>query len=183
MKDYPVIKFAIPFICGIIINQFYIIHPIFYLALLIIISVLYFLFRIFQTKYADGISILFYAVILLFGSLIALINSGDKSCLSSNIYIAKNLTAFGKIESIDLLHYGYDMPEDNRKKTLTFRFKADSLSAYQFHFKKNIKLLCSVQDESDESLDSLYNSLKPGNYISISGNYYKGRETRKSGRI
>ncbi len=183
MKDYPVIKFAIPFICGIIINQFYKIHPVFFLILLIVISVTFFLIRIFRTKYADIISIPIFGVILLFGSFIASINSGDKSCLSPNIYIAKNLTAFGKIESIDLLHYGYDMPEDNREKTLTFRLKADSLSAYQFHLIKNIKLICSVHDESDESLDSLYNSLKPGNYISISGNFYKGRETRNPGEF
>ena len=183
MKHYPVIKFAVPFICGIILNQFFCIPLLIYPVLFTAFIIIFLLIRLLKLKYIQEVSLLLYPLILLLGLFTARINAGNQSCLSPNIYVAKNLTAFGEIESIDLLHYGYDMPADNRKKTITFRLKADSLSANQFSLSKKIILNCSVQDTSDESLDSLYNSLKPGNYISISGSYYKGRERRNPGEF
>jgi len=183
MKDYPVIKFAVPFAGGIIFDHFTQIGPILYMILLPVFSFLYFVFRSFQLKSLPGLTILLYLAIFFFGSFIAKINTPAQAFLSPNVYIAKNLTAYGEIERIDLLHQGYDMPKDNREKTLTFQLQADSFSAGNFHLKKEINLIFSVQDESGESLDSLYNSLKPGNYISITGNFYKGRETRNPGEF
>ena len=60
-------------------------------------------------------------------------------CISGNIYAAKNIIAYGEIEKIDLLHHGYDMPKDNREKTLTFMMKADSIVKGEYRLTKNIQ--------------------------------------------
>jgi len=118
MKDYPFIKFALLFICGIVLDRFvHISIEMFFCGLLLLI-ILFFLYKKFNRPvYSLGFIFLSYLLILSAGLIIAGISRGNVFYLTENIFKQKNFTAWGVIKEIAL------PGADN----YTFLLSADSL--------------------------------------------------------
>jgi competence protein ComEC len=175
MKNYPVIKITLAFVIGIILQKYLLISS---LVLLIIISVLSIVVLVsiklkLHPDYNLLISILLYSIFLSLGAFISEVNKQEKILLSPNIYKYKNLTAYGTISSIELI----------REKEIIFNLDVDSLTLANGVLKKKIKLVCKLRDTSRKSLDSVYNIILPGNFITMTGYYNKGRDMRNPGEF
>jgi competence protein ComEC len=171
MNNYPVIKTAVLFVSGIVLQrtlQFDL------SAILVILSaavVLALLFLILKRELTA--SFFLYVSVLFLGSLILDINSNPKKLIPQGVYRIKNFTAFGKVSGVEL----------KREKGITFYLTTDSINAEGKSLAINVKLLCKAGTYSVNGIDSLYNKLYPGNYVSVAGDYRKGREMRNPGEF
>jgi len=174
MKDYPLVKIVVAFICGIILQKYLSFSPEIYF--IIILSFIILILIIIKLKLFNNFTIIIsafgYLIFLTLGIFIAEVNKQEHILLSPNIYKYKNLTAYGTISNIELI----------REKEIIFNLDVDSLKLSHDVLRKNIKLVCKIRD-TKKRLDSVYSTILPGNIISISGNYNKAREMRNPGEF
>ena len=170
MNSYPIIKVAIFFSGGIL---FYKLADISSSAVIIfIVSLLIFSLFLFKiSKTVVSVFILF--AVFFSGYLIVMNSEKDTYFFPQEVYRVKDLTVYGRITDIKLI----------KQKEVTFNFKTDSLKIEARVLKKNVKLLCKLRETSQKRLDSVYNMLEPGNYLKLTGTYYKGREIRNPGEF
>ena len=172
MKDYPVIKVTLLFICGILLQPFFKINLIlFSAAAFLIIIVIIFSLKTFKNK-EILISFCLFLLIVLLGSFRASIVNKN-SFLSENIYKIKNLTVYGTITWVEL----------KRERGVDFSVFADSVLVNNKVIGKHINLIGKIRIEDKSKSDSIYNSISPGNFISLTGSYVKGREIRNPGEF
>ena len=170
MNSYPIIKVAIFFSGGIL---FYKLADISSSAVIIfIVSLLIFSLFLFKiSKTVVSVFILF--AVFFSGYLIVMNSEKDTYFFPQEVYRVKDLTVYGRITDIKLI----------KQKEVTFNFKTDSLKIEARVLKKNVKLLCKLRETSQKRLYSVYNMLEPGNYLKLTGTYYKGREIRNPGEF
>ncbi|HSP87755.1 MAG TPA: DNA internalization-related competence protein ComEC/Rec2 [Ignavibacteriaceae bacterium] len=175
MKNYPLVKIVIVFICGILIKEYFEISSSVLFVSVITLSLI--LFLVLKLKFYDQVkvisSILVYLVFTLLGTLTAEVNKQEKILLSPDIYKYKNLTVYGTISNIELI----------REKELIFNLDVDSLLLEKGIIVKKIKLICKIRDTNRKNLEEVYNKMLPGNFISLKGNYNKAREKRNPGEF
>ncbi len=172
MKDYPVIKITLLFICGILLQPLLRINLILFASSVLIILIL--VFSLFKTLKNKEIIISFCLLLLiaLLGSFRASIVNKN-SFLSENIYKIKNFTAYGTITWIEL----------KRNNGIEFKIFTDSVLVNNKVIGKNINLIGKIREEDEVKSDSIYNNISPGNFISITGTFAKGREMRNPGEF
>ena len=165
MKNFPVIKISLLFICGILLHPLLKINFVIFLTagLFLFILLLFYFTRV-RTKEII-ISFCLLLIILLLGSFRALITNKD-SLLSENLYKAKNLLVYGTVTWVEL----------RRDAEIEFRIYADSVLFNSKVIGKDINLIGKIREEKIIVSDSIYKTISPGNYISILGTYSKGRE-------
>jgi competence protein ComEC len=170
MNSYPIIKVAIFFSGGIL---FYKLADISSSAVIIfIVSLLIFSLFLFKiSKTVVSVFILF--AVFFSGYLIVMNSEKDTYFFPQEVYRVKDLTVYGRITDIKLI----------KQKEVTFNFKTDSLKTEARVVRKNVKLLCRLRETCKKRLDSVYNMLEPGNYLKLTGTYYKGREIRNPGEF
>lgn len=167
MNNYPVIKIAVLFVIGIVLQRTLQFDSSTILIILFFAVILALLFLI--LKKALPASIFLYVSFLFLGSFILEINSTPQKFIPQEVYRIKNFTAYGKITDVEL----------RRDKDLRFYLISDSINSEGKSLAINVKLLCRVNRSSNK----LYNNLFPGNYVSVSGDYRKGREMRNPGEF
>ena len=172
MKDYPVIKFALLFICGILVQPLIKLSLIFFLISILLIASIIILYFISLKQKNLILSVLFFLLIILLGSFRASISAGD-SLISENLYKIKNFSAFGTISEVEL----------KRDNEIEFNLFADSAKAGNIIIARNIKLIGRIRELKNKEMDSIYDSISPGNLVMISGSYTKGRELRNPGEF
>jgi competence protein ComEC len=174
MKDYPVIRIILCFICGIILQQFITVGLLFFV-------IIYFLTLVFylipqkshvQTKKLI-ISVLVNILFILAGNYSSMICFSGRQFYSENIEKENSYTLYGTIESVYLIS----------KSGLRFEINADSASINKFRLHRKVILLCNVKDKNNKKLDSLYSSVSPGNKICALGTLIKGRPCRNPGEF
>ena len=172
MKNFPVIKISLLFICGILLHPLLKINFVIFLTagLFLFIFLLFYFTRV-RTKEII-ISFCLLLIILLLGSFRALITNKD-SLLSENLYKAKNLLVYGTVTWVEL----------RRDDEIEFRIYADSVLFNSKVIGKDINLIGKIREEKIIVSDSIYKTISPGNYISILGTYSKGREIRNPGEF
>jgi len=170
MDSYPIIKVAIFFSGGILFYKIAEIDSTILVISLVCLLIASFLFKK-VSKIIASFTILF--AVFCVGYLLMGNSVRTNNILPQNIYRVKNLNAYGEIIDIKLL----------KEDELTFDFQTDSLKKEGKTLVEKVKFLCKVKETSRERLDSLYNVLKPGNYLQLSGTYYKGREMRNPGEF
>lgn len=171
MNDYPVIKFTIFFILGILAAPLLELNTLIYS-----IAVIFFLTLISLTvtklkKYNFILSFFALALTLLLGAFRADIKNPPQ-LLPENLFKQKNFGVYGTITKIDLI----------KNYEVKFYLNADSIKIRRSVLTKKIKLIVRVRDQKNK-LDSLYNLLYPGNPVFITGVYKKGRERRNPGEF
>ena len=78
----------------------------------------------------------------------------------------------GEIAKIDLIRDGQ----------LIFYLSVDSIYSDEFLIKDELNILCKVKLNT-EAISELYNELKPGNILKVTGFYHKGKEKRNPGEF
>ncbi|MCW8959962.1 MAG: DUF4131 domain-containing protein, partial [Ignavibacteriaceae bacterium] len=174
MKDYPVIKVTILFIIGILSAHFFDVNIIVVSALFIAGVVLLLFHKRFSDNFYYSFLVFLVSGILVFsiGNLLAKENEISFSPFLTNIDKVKNTTAIGRIDRIDLI----------KSNELILYLNADSVYSEEFYIKDKIQLICKIKSDN-KSLFELYDKLKPGNYLKLTGYYYKGREKRNPGEF
>ncbi len=174
MKKYPAIKFTLLFIIGILLHRYFEISPVIFfivLAAFLIITIISLKFK--NEKFNYALIILSFVSIILLGDFLAEINKNEVQLLPTNLYKQKNMEVFGTIKKIEL-------PREYESR---FILDVDSFKVSNTTIKMNLTLLTRIRDDRKEKLDSLFDALKPGYKISVTGTYMKGGETRNPGEF
>lgn len=175
MRDYPLIKVVIIFICGIIFNNFLNFNSSLYLIISICIALLILLLQL-KFKESNLVSALLLifltSTIFFFGSFLSKHENNKRLFIPDSIYKIKKAEFYGSINRIDL----------KSGNEIRFLLKVDSLSKNNIAIYENLKVICKIKDRKNK-IDSLYGSLDLGMMISIKGNYYRGREKRNPGEF
>jgi len=174
MKDFPVIKFTIAFIIGILILpliQFSFIVVLLSVLLLILSILLVRNVRFFRNFEIPG-TIISVLLVIVLGNFTAHLNERKLNPIVSQLYIEKNITASGKLNQIEL----------KKENEIIFRLKAD-----KFIFKSKIVtdemyFLCRLKG-SDKERNNFYERMKPGFKVEVKGTYSKGKEKRNPGEF
>ncbi|MGB5289043.1 MAG: ComEC/Rec2 family competence protein, partial [Ignavibacteriaceae bacterium] len=174
MKDYPAIKFTLLFILGILSAHFFYINFIIVIILFLVSVVLILIYKRFRDNFYFSFFVFLAAGFLIFsiGNHLAKDNESSFNPFLTGIDKVKNTTAIGKIDRIDLI----------KNNELIFYLSADSIYSEDFYIRDKILLLCKIKSDNT-SLIKYYDELKPGNYLELTGYYYKGREERNPGEF
>ncbi|NWG27322.1 MAG: DNA internalization-related competence protein ComEC/Rec2 [Ignavibacteriaceae bacterium] len=174
MKDYPAIKVAIIIVAGILSAQFI---QFGLLPEIIFFSVCLFLILL-KKKISDHS---FYFLLMFIAGGLLVFSIGNYLSEKNKMYFdpfvtkidkVKNTTAVGEITNIDLI----------RNNEIIFYLAVDSLYSDEFFIKDKLDLLCKVRLDR-KAIYELYNELKPGNYLKVTGFYHKGKQQRNPGEF
>jgi competence protein ComEC len=171
MKDYPVIKFSLFFIAGISLQPYLPVSANLNMILLVMFLFLFAVIYLFEKGKSVPIvsSVLLLLIVSLIGYTSKNIQQKSRNFLPDSVYVAKNLSAYGVVESIDL----------PGGEGFSFLLRTDSISI-KSTLRTHINLLCKLYDTSSVKI---LNELRPGNIIKITGTYKKGREERNPGEF
>jgi competence protein ComEC len=174
MKEYPFIKVAIFFVAGILSAQFFAISFVILVVTFVALCiVLLFYNRFISSKiYTLSTFVLIAILLLSVGNVLAQKNINPINPALTEINKVKNTTAFGEISNIDLI----------RNDQLIFYLNVDSMYSDEFLIVDELNILCKVKT-GKRALKKLYNELKPGNEIKVTGFYHKGKERRNPGEF
>jgi len=171
LNNYPLIRFVIIFIAGIIAQSIFHVQN----SYLIVLLVTFICFTIgllfFKKKILEIVrNIFLYLVILLFGS--AYYDTFNQSEIYYPFEKPKlsNAQIFGQIDNIELKKEG----------RITFSLITDSLVTKEKKYPGSHKLLCSIYDDN-KSIEKLFNRLSIGNKIYLEGTVQKPRDERNPG--
>lgn len=170
MKNYPLIKFAILFVAGILSGIFFPIPD----YVLILSMCLSFLFLLLYRKNNSKIYLNIFQILLglSIGVLLVLVNKNEVQSKLNSYQKEKNVKVFGTIEEINL----------ERNYEVSFILKTDSIIIANKSIQTNEKLLCSLRSDSTER-KIFYESVKPGNYVLVKGTFRQGRDIRNPGEF
>ncbi len=161
MKDYPLVKFAIFFIMGIILQKYFSFQPLSYCLIIVsAVIILIILIRV-KSQHSILISLSTCIIIVFSGNFIARNYYANQTLLPQNIYRMKGIHAFGTIENIEL----------NHNKGIVFYLTSDSIKYKDNAAKLKTKFICRINVNNKNLIDSIYNLLNIGNKIKISGNF------------
>ncbi|MDR3610662.1 MAG: DNA internalization-related competence protein ComEC/Rec2 [Ignavibacteriaceae bacterium] len=174
MKNYPVIKIIPFFISGIILQHFVAIGLLYFAIIYLLALIVYWVYQNHLSVHRIlFISLLVNTMFILAGNSAADICFSNRQFYSANIEKENDFTLYGSINSIYLLN----------KSGLRFEIDVDSAKVNKIILHRKVTLICSVKDENNKKLFSLYSSASPGNRITASGIFIKGRTCRNPGEF
>jgi competence protein ComEC len=174
MNNYPVVKVAILFVAGILsANLFELGNLPAILAFITILFSVFFYKKFRNNTYFASLTLIFSGVLVFtIGNNLAANNKISFNPSVVQIDKVKNTTAIGEITKIDFIRDGQ----------LIFYLKADSIYSDEFLINDELNILCKARLNS-KSINELYNELKPGNILKVTGFYHKGKEKRNPGEF
>ena len=173
MKDFPIIKFTIAFIFGILLQpliQISIIVVITLIILLILFLLLIMHKRIPKIKFIG--SFISFLLIIALGNITSQLNQIKLNPVVSSLYKENNVTAYGIVNKIELI----------RENELVFNLKADKFLFSENEINDKIKFLCRFKGNEKER-NKFYKEMKPGFKLEVKGTYLKGKEKRNPGEF
>lgn len=168
MKEYPLVKFTLLFIGGIVLQYYSSLElQIFQITFLIslVISVTLFFIKKESSKRLTDLSIFF--SIIVFGGLLASNASLDKSHYPFKSPKIKNGEVYGEVYKIELI----------RDERLTFYIAADSIRIGDRTLRSNKKIMSNIYDKQNK-VEKLYDILKIGNKVKLGCTLSRARNTR-----
>jgi len=174
LKDYPLIGVALGFVLGIIV-QFYagltsgILFTALLLSLLVILSAKYFTSN--SAKFPGHSLFLFPACFL--GMVIYQLQNNDHLQYPFSENLVKEVTLVGRIESINL----------KRENDFSLILETQTVYAGGKINLGHYKIRCQLKSPNRKELKNNYARLEPGNLISITGMYSKGKGGRNPGEF
>ncbi|NMB82292.1 MAG: ComEC family competence protein, partial [Ignavibacteria bacterium] len=170
MNDYPLIKFVILFICGIILQSLIssnlITLLITFLTLFLISIILY------GIKRSSISGILLLLTVFVYGMLHFSLYKKDKVNYPFEKSVIKDAYLYGKIVDINLI----------RPDRVIFYVSVDSVQSENKIYIGNLKFLSTVKDTS-ENLYHFYNNTAIGNSVKIKGTIARARDKRNPGEF
>jgi competence protein ComEC len=168
ISKYPLVKFTIIFILGIIFGSVFKVDLL--IQLFIILSVLILSIIIFQ-KAGENIvllkSVLLLLSIFLIGSAYYSVRVSEQNKYLFKYPKYKNVLINGTIDKIELIRDG----------RLTFKLISNSISAGAEYYKERYNILCSVYDQKKE-VQNIYQKLAVGNEILFQAYIQRPRDQR-----
>jgi competence protein ComEC len=172
MKDYPIIKIALAFISGILLQPlitvnilFIIITSSFLIAALIIANKL----KMFN-KIQIVLSMISIILIAMIGNISAQLGEININEQLSNLYKEKNVIVSGNIDKLELI----------RENEILFLLKSDKLMTNDIVVDDSFTLLCKLHG-SKKGREDFYRRMKSGYRIVVTGTYIKGKDKRNPG--
>ncbi|MCL5031284.1 MAG: DNA internalization-related competence protein ComEC/Rec2 [Bacteroidetes bacterium] len=174
MKNYPVIKYTILFISGIIIDFIIPIskHNYFFFFCFAIIAFILLLIFEYSRRLNSYSKFTIYLLVILAGIFISEFQKPHYNFFPDEIIRQKDFSAAGEISNIEL----------RKESELIFSLNTDSVMFSNSKFPIKTNLLCRIKDKN-RKLDSLLNLISPGNYVQITGLFMKGRDRRNPGEF
>jgi competence protein ComEC len=174
MKDYPIIKFAIVLVAGILSARFIELGILPLISAFILLAAMVLIYKQKKDRFYYQLLVFIFSAILIFsaGNILAGMSKYNFNPVLSSIDKVKNTTVVGQITKIDL----------KRNEELTFYLAADSIYSEEFFIKDELNILCKIKGNKRDINKLIYN-LKPGNSLKVSGFYHKGREERNPGEF
>jgi len=154
VNDYPLIKFTLLFICGIILEYYLAINGVVLEALLIVFLVVSTVGLYRYNKNVSLSSLLIFLSIMVLGSIwysSSISNIKKYPFLDPKI---KNVRVYGKVTKIDLI----------KEKRLTFNLSPDSILIGNKKYSFTTTFLCNLYDE-DNLIRKVYDVIKIGNRV------------------
>ena len=175
MKDYPVIKFTLYLIIGIILGQLFPIVVslstfLIYLLILSTISVPFFVRRFSKLRLISS-NFLAPLLIIFFGAISFSVSQLNKPEYPFQNTRLKNTVVIGKIKSIELI----------RKNSFKFSLITEKVIYKDSVAEVELNILCKVKEKNPKKLLRLFYSLKIGYKIKLSGTFYKANGKRNPG--
>ncbi|MCJ7553707.1 MAG: ComEC family competence protein, partial [Ignavibacteriaceae bacterium] len=173
MNNYPVIKYAILFVIGILIAPLININWIIFLSfilsacLCLLISVLFLKDKATLLK-----STIAYILIIISSAYITQIRTDPFDSALIKFYKEKDVIVYGKVESVEL----------KREYEIVFTLITDSIIIKNNNYQRQEKLLCKFRGDTLDR-DILYENIMPGNFVYVEGIFLKGRERRNPGEF
>lgn len=173
MNDFPLIKYAIIFVIGILIAPVIKVQELYILlAIIFIASVLLLIILLKKDKPRFIFDLTAYFLILLTSVHIVQLRYEQFSSPLNEYYKEKDVTAYGKVEKVEL----------KREYEIVFTIVTDSILIAGNTQRLSDKILCKFRGDSIER-EILYSKLLPGNSIHAEGIFLKGREKRNPGEF
>ncbi|MCH8326082.1 MAG: DUF4131 domain-containing protein, partial [Bacteroidetes bacterium] len=173
MNDYPVIKFTILFINGLLIQHLFNVDiQIFYFFLIsLVVYILLIIKRIYQ-HFPLANQIILFVLIILFGISTAILNKNTTKELPENIIHKKPTITYGKIEKVNLI----------QKNKIVFEIRTDSILISNIKDTYPYVLQCTFKEKKNTLL-KFYNSIYPGYKLKITRSIYHARDRRNPGEF
>jgi len=170
VNEYPLIKFTIFFICGIILESILNL-PINIIILSILLLFVVALVQIIRRRLIYGN---FFVVLLIIsvGALNYAFSSIEKVDYPFALPKYRDATLYGKICSIDLI----------KKDRLNFTVEVDSIKWNETVSKKNLKVNCAILLTGSD-LRNIYDKISVGNGVCLKGTLMKARDKRNPGEF
>ena len=167
MNKYPLIKFTLLFIVGIVLQSFLTAEPktnlIFFLVSISLLFCLY-IFKIKNVLLITSFSII---TLILFGSSYYSVFQINKTEYEFDSPKYKTAQIKGVVEKVELIREG----------RLSFILKGEHVITEAKKYNCSFNTVVSVYD-SQKSLNDLYNTINVGNYVLVKGSLQKPRDTR-----
>lgn len=173
MKDYPVIKFTVGFIVGIILHPFINVEFWFLIIVIISFTLIYFFIKNLSGLSSNYLPLIFlYLSYLTAGLLIAELQSNEYTSVFEKYYKEKNSELYGEVISVELA----------KEYEIEFKVRIDSLFIADSLFKSKELLICKLRNDSLDR-KNFYERINPGNKVFLTGTYQRGREDRNPGEF
>ncbi|MBK7380115.1 MAG: DNA internalization-related competence protein ComEC/Rec2 [Ignavibacteriales bacterium] len=173
MKDYPVIKFVLLFMTGIIIQRFIQLDAIVLVSFeSLILILLIFTLKKTVTEGSFAASLIVVLSIIIAGCLTAELNKVNSFDFPDTLNREKNVFVIGEIKRIDL----------QKEYEISMLIKVDSIKFNKMFQQIDCEMYLRIRDEK-LLMDSIYDVLKPGNIISAIGTFSEGKTQRNPGEF
>jgi competence protein ComEC len=176
MRAFPVIKFVILFIIGIVIQNYFVFQISYLLVATSAAAILSLVFILISKSVLTHFfnNILLGLIIISFGALSLAANIKPTQQMPIKPDWLKGVIIHGTVTAIEL----------PRKNEFRFTLETDSIFINS-NRKINIdtKLLCRFQSIEKNERDSIYEIIKSGNNIRVIGNFNRGKERRNPGEF
>lgn len=173
MKDFPLIKYAICFVIGILLTSVIQIESTILIASIgLLFILLFFTVMLFKTKQPILNNFLAFILIIFCSFFITQIRSESFHTSLSYYHKEKDVILYGKADIIEL----------KRDNEIVFTVISDSIHIAGNVYTSSEKILCKFRGDSLYR-EELYSNLLPGNSVYIEGIFLKGREQRNPGEF
>ena len=169
MKEFPFIKFALFFVIGILLENFF--QP--ELIPLLFITITLFLFAFSLRKISSKALVdvirtsIFYISFILIGLVFAVFNNSEVNSKLLKYQKEKNSILYAEVTNIEL----------QKSYEIVFTVFSDSIIIGGKSIVTQDNLICKFRGDSLQR-NNLYSILKPGNKVYLTGTFQKGREER-----
>lgn len=173
MKDYPVIKYTVIFIIGLLAAPHITVEPLILLIVILLLSIILLLSAFyFKQGFSSLKNILAGLLIIISSVYITQLRTDVFDSPLLKYYKEKNVVVYGEVESVELI----------RDFEIVFKLNTDSVLIANQSYSDKEKLLCKFRGDT-LLRESFYESILPGNKIYIEGIFLKGRERRNPGEF
>lgn len=175
MRDFPLIKFVILLIMGILFQELLNVYSDFYSVLTILLLTITFIFHYYlKKKYLEiVINLLLGILVFLFGSYYYNLNNSSNINYPFNEPKIRNAEISGEITKIDLI----------KNNKISLELNLDSLNRQEMNTRGSIKFNINFWKDTTNNLNDIYNKLSVGNNIKFVGTVSRAKNQRNPGEF